>query len=609
MAVNFSERGAEDWPDVPLGSRRHIRMEQTVQTRRELEALRAVAYPPIEERAQWWGAAEDSLLFLKTNLNADYWMIYASLGAAYIHSVLVATETLATADLSELTTANLELDTGHTIQHAYCADDYQIYLEGPVRGPGTRSIPGAEQLVFRRQFHGSKDHDAVIELSQRLVQALDLHWIPERSAYSRLDDRGDFEDVIIVHDKPAEDFELTQRAVLIMAKPLQEYMAVTGQALLRKFDFTRLARDRFSGWNSQVRAVKSAPSGLFYNIGVVAGHASYASGCQIVQTDLTVETMIAAWRQNENPANRKYETFKIVDRKNDRQIECSCGPDAIVSYFEASDKPWTISPVFFRPEVLARYKADPDKYDLTDRSLSCRNAWSLKTYDINEAGQVHTYIGYLANLPYDEQQYWRLHNELPKAGISKRAFENDILGEWSTDRDPLQSLRQVAYDLDRKKPAWWKPRGDELAARVLVPAGTASKEWGDELLALDQLIVEGFLAKELRALCKKVGVAIEGDWQGLKLIEVLLVGLGLAEDEAKKVVAPLRKLHHLRSKVKGHASPDERKALERGAIASHGSFRRHFLEVCEGCDDAMTRIVASLAVFDPPASSDADDGV
>ena len=136
---------------------------------------------------------------------------------------------------------------------------------------------------------------------------------------------------------------------------------------------------------------------------------------------------------------------------------------------------------------------------------------------------------------------------------------------------------------------------------MLAPATTASKEWADEILALDQLVVEGFLAKEIRILCKKVGVAAEGDWQSLKLIEVLLVGLGLTEDESKRTVAPLRKLHHLRSKVKGHSSPDERKALEREAIASHGSFRAHFLHLCEGCDDAMMRIVESLAVFEAPS--------
>jgi len=70
--------------------------------------------------------------------------------------------------------------------------------------------------------------------------------------------------------------------------------------------------------------------------------------------------------------------------------EISCNPTCLANYFTKSDLPFEISPAFFRPEVLLRYKSDPDKYELTIRSISCRDAWYLQTYDINDAGQVHT---------------------------------------------------------------------------------------------------------------------------------------------------------------------------------------------------------------------------
>lgn len=567
--------------------------------RRELEALRKTAFPPLENRSQWMASAEDSVEFLKTNAAAEYLVIYASMGTAFIHSVLAPVAALTPANANELMTAHLHADSSYCIQHAYCGDKYEIYLEGPLRGAGCASISEGEQLIYRRHFNGLKDHNPIIEINQRLVHALDLHFIPERNAYCRLDDRGDFEEVIVVSEKLSDDPQLSERAVLIMAKPLAEYMAVSGQALFRKFDFTRVPYGNFHGWHDHSRDAHKAAD-LFYSLGVMPGHASYVNGGQVIRTTLTVEMMVAAWREAENRDNRRYETFKIFDRKNNDQVDCSCSPESIVSYFENSDKPWTISPAFFRPDVLARYKADPDKYDLSDRSISCRNAWSLKTYDINEAGQVHTYIGYLADLPFEEQQYWKLFNEWPKANISKRAFENDILGEWSTDRDPLQGIKQTIHELDRRKPSWWKSRGEELAERVLAPASGSSKEWADEIMALDQLIVEGFLAKELRAMCKKLSVSIDVDWQGLKLLEAMLAGLGVTVPEAKRIVSPLRTLHHLRSKVKGHASPDERRLLEREAIANHGSFRSHFLHLCEGCDDALIQIVSSLAAFDAP---------
>lgn len=64
------------------------------------------------------------------------------------------------------------------------------------------------------------------------------------------------------------------------------------------------------------------------------------------------------------------------------------------------------SPVFFNAQVLDKYKADPRRSTgWGHRSINCRQAWSLQTYDINEAGQVHTCITHLGNLPYREQLY------------------------------------------------------------------------------------------------------------------------------------------------------------------------------------------------------------
>ena len=64
--------------------------------------------------------------------------------------------------------------------------------------------------------------------------------------------------------------------------------------------------------------------------------------------------------------------------------------------------------------MLLKYKKDPEKYLLEDRSITARNSWYLKTYDINAAGQVHTYLIYLSHLPYEEQVYWKSANEAPK---------------------------------------------------------------------------------------------------------------------------------------------------------------------------------------------------
>ena len=286
-------------------------------------------------------------------------------------------------------------------------------------------------------------------------------------------------------------------------------MALTSTTLVVKFDFTRFIPGIFSGWGNGHAKYCDVSNDLFYYSQVILGNASYANGCIICRTSLTEDDLINEWKAEEDDTQKQYATFKIIDGKNKRLVETSCSPQHIVNYFTKSDFPWEISPAFFDLEVLVRFKNDPEKYSFFNKSISCRNAWNLKEYDINEVGQVHVYVGDLAKLPYKEQLYWKSFNERSKAGISKRAFENDILGEISSEEDPLDSLKATIAYLDESLPAWWKRRGPEMIDEVHYPATDSVTEWGDELLSLDQLLVEGFQVKSLRKVADSYGASYE----------------------------------------------------------------------------------------------------
>ncbi|HBA7719378.1 TPA: hypothetical protein J1Z28_004648, partial [Escherichia coli] len=178
------------------------------------------------------------------------------------------------------------------------------------------------------------------------------------------------------------------------------------------------------------------------------------------------------------------------------------------------------------------------KYTLEERSIACRNAWYLKSYDINEAGQVHVYIGDLARLPYEEQLYWQAFNEWPKGTISKRAFQTDIVGEWYLSYEPLLALKHKISLMDKNPPIWWKPRGTVLSDAVQYPATDSIKEWGDEILALDQYLVEGFLPKPLSEIAKYEGRTIEPKWGSLRILQEALIAKSATVDEAKMLVQP-----------------------------------------------------------------------
>jgi hypothetical protein len=546
--------------------------------------------------AEWLVNAERDGINLLTQEEDENVILYAGFQSLLIVSIFGVAANLADPDKDELYNSSFYIDEAWFLQRSWGGGEgARMFLEPPLDFPVGHPLHHAEPIVFRRQFEGMSNYESSLELSQKLVHSLGLHFMADRNAYCRLNSEGDLEDVIQVFQAAGtSDFDRRRTLVLMKSKPLAEFMAVGGFALYRKFDVTRTDPKSFSRWNKSERHFDARD--LFYNAGRSGGNASYIHGGQILRPTITVQELIEERAREDDPTARQYETFKINDWKNGRLVECSCAPSEIANYFTESAKPFEISPAFFNPSVLTKYKADPDKYDLQDRSITCRNAWHLKTYDINEAGQVHTYIGYLQNLPFKEQQHWRLHNEWPKSPISKRAFENDFKGEFTSEVDPLQSLRHAVMELDRNPPTWWRVRGEQVRDKVHYPVTTSRKEWADELLALDQMVIEGFVATELRKLAIASGIAVDSSWQSIKLIqEILRTNDSLTADQT---VEPLKELHHLRSKVSGH-STGERATIEGQALREHGELTAHFRALCARCEDAFGRIVETLNAATP----------
>lgn len=566
------------------------------------KAFRVIARAPDTGKAEWFLQAEDSIAFLKDNVQRDEVVIYAVSDAVLIRGVLAPTAQVTPVDQDELLNANIMSGESWCIQRSWGGGEgHRIYLEPPFSDSRCGSLHGGESLTFRRSFTGVAEGPAPVELSQKLIHCLDLHWVDERSAYCRLDKRGDIEDVIRVIWLSLPGADEKAVVVTILIKDLATYMAVAGMSLILKFDFTRFELKAFGGWDQDRQTRKIPAVDLFYTLGV-SSNASYTNGCMVLRPAVTVDDLIQEWMDEDDPEKKQYVTFKIQDWKNNRLLETSCAPDFLSNYFQQSEKPFEISPVFFRPEVLMRFKNDPEKYDLQDRSISCRNAWYIKTYDINEAGQVHTYIGYLANLPFEEQLYWQAFNEWPKGPISNRAYENDYLGAFSSEYDPLHALKRKIRKLDEAPPAWWKRRGEELSDAARYPATDSVSEWADEILALDQLLNEGFLSKPLQKMADDAGRTVDKQWKSLRLLQDYLESRGMGADEARASLEPLARLHSLRNPLKGHGSITERKVAQKRARSEHGTLRAHFTALVSECDTALATILQAFGLAADPGN-------
>ncbi len=559
-----------------------------------LKDLKRLAAVPDTDPGTWLASAEDGVRFLKEHLRSDQTVLYASLNAVMIHGVLIPVKGLAAINHDELSREFVMPDASWIIEHVSGggAPD-RVYLAPPLRHLG-ESIEDGEKLVFKRSFAG-REGATPVEISQKLVHALDLHFMEERNAWCRLDDDGDIVDVIKIVRENIADWTKNVTVVTVLTKDFAEYMRLADMALLYFFDFTRTQPRSFNGWSGETPVQFDSPD-LFYHGGVMGGSGSYINGRMIVRPAITYEEIVKYHMERRNPGAKQYAQFKAIDLKTKENIEVSADPADLSNYFQPnSDLPLEMSPAFFNAEVLHRYKADSVKYEISDRSITCRGAWSLRTYDVNEKGQVHTYLRYLGELPYKEQLYWQSFNEWPKSGLSERAITTDFKGEFYRGYDPLNNLKHEIMKLDELAPDWWQPRGDPLRKAVHNPVTSSANEWSDEILALDQLVNEGFLLGPLRNFAKSLGVTPQDDWRQFKLLEECVAAKNADGVNAKTAIDPLRRLRDLRNHLKGHASP-RKQELTRHAISVHGSFKAHFEHMTDEVLETLKLLAGTLAV-------------
>jgi hypothetical protein len=534
-----------------------------------------------------WIELTDAVPFLRDNATRDEFIVYLSTNSSFMQGVVVPKPNVNPPDVEDLMSWNLDSRTSWGIAVHYSEGSARsISIDEAFSGVASKTFLNGEKLVFSRSFDGRQGQKHYFEVLQKFAHVFEIHFLPERNAYCRLDKRGDVEDVVRIIEIPDKGGRWGTHIVTFNRSVLDEYLTITDSVLVTTFDFTRCHPRDFGGWREVAKQETFADDNLFYRSHIEPSHASYMRGAHISQSAISKDAIIKRLDYSaEEP--REYASFIAWDFKNKELRQISTAPSAIANYFTKSDLPFETSPVFFRPEVLLKYKSDSDKYRLEDRSISCRNAWHLQTYDINETGQVHTYLIYLQRLPYDEQLYWKSYNEEPKAPISKRAFTTDFKGDWHSEYDPLASLKEKVLKLDHDQVPWWTLRSEQLPSRVHYPVTTSPDEWANEILQLDQMLVEGFETQWLRKRAIELGRSPDPKFQSLKLVEECLMGLGFEEAGARDVTAPMHNLHWLRSKLKGHASGDEATAIRKQVLTEHGTFGKHFRALCANCDEAL----------------------
>ena len=541
------------------------------------------AAPGDDEALSTWLTGEAHLGLLREDVESDELIIAAMLDSPGCMNTLTVR-----ADDTRLQDPEALLNWSPNPYHFSAAEYYWTWSGDETRveprdaTDSSHEPADASCLVFRRFISGLSDEtSSYFEVSQTYVHQADIHWRPERRAYSRLDHRGDWCDAISLSEKgKGRNIALAS----FRRQELDLHLIALESVLVRSFDFT-LFRPPFDlsvhERRTAERLVRTTDDLIYRMIAKGDGYCSIR-GVQIIRPKLSEREAHRLARTDHLPTDEEATPveFLVQDIRNETVVTVSTDPATTRTYFQADrdDLPYETSPAFFRPEVLARYTADRDKYKLHDGWISCRGAWDLRNYSINDAGQVAAYICYLRELPYEEQIYWASFNEPPKAGLSKRAITTDFLGEWPDEPTPLEALIDQLERWRTENVDWWKWKADGEPNHLTVPRTGSRGEWAEAFLTLSHAVIEGFRVKVLRSALEQTGAEFEQNDQSIKLLERLLRVAGKLD--ADEQLETLREIQAVRVRGKAHATGRKGRELATAALTEHGSYAAHYERVC-----------------------------
>lgn len=252
----------------------------------------------------------------------------------------------------------------------------------------------------------------------------------------------------------------------------------------------------------------------------------------------------------------EYQGFVINANADGTPIRHSCNPDLLANHFGANPgAPNYLTPVFFRLEVLSKYYAEPEKYEVEDGIISCSGAWSVHVDNDNDE-YIVAWLGDLGrDLSENERAYWLSYN-IPPDGrtISQTNYTRAIRGWFANPTKPdlvfKGSYRRLKEEC--REVLGWDffldlHDADQYCFRALhTPLTENSAEFDDQLINLTKLIVDSLNESEL----SKGLIRLEKGDQGITKFEKFCAER-LPAFPAQHI-AFLRELQRLRSTSAAH---------------------------------------------------------
>ncbi len=527
-----------------------------------------------------WSMGEPFLNFLQRNNLSSRFVLLATTKLQFVHSLIVDNNKLEVIDQDDL--VNWSVSIPETVA-GYCydfSDLASVRLCREIEGTRTKTLENSTPILFGRYFDGLLGpNKKYYEINQEITHASDVHWVEEKHAYCKIDYLGDVKDIINITQTRSNGSNLS----LITCEPeiVEDYLLATKSSIARLFLFQISDKKKLNEYKiTKDRRITTHSNELFsetYQVNEIC----FLRGVQIIRLHSSPEKV--AKRIMGINIEKKYAEFTARDLRDGRIKKISTDPNATSNFFNLneSDKPLELSPAFFKLEVLSKYKADPEKYTLSERQLNCRNAWTLRDIDFNDSGQIHAYICDLAAIPYEEQLHWLSCNEEPKGDISERAKRNDFLAQWYSIDRPIDQIKSILRRWESEKVGWWQRSDSTEYAGFDYPLSANKKEWEIHFLELAKFVIEGFKPRYLRKILEEKGVTFTKEEENKSIILLEKVLTALSGEPEPVDLRNLRYVQSLRTKLTAHVSGSEAIEITQKALREFGSYENHFQMTCD----------------------------
>ena len=435
---------------------------------------------------------------------------------------------------------------------------------------------GVEPLIIDRNFHRLREDYREISEEFRLFH--ELYHDRKTDQYLKMDDAGNEEVVAVV--KPDH--------IQIRLKEIRQFLAIKEMHLAIQFVFSETSLHSLEELELQA-GDENKHNGLMCwmrRYGDLNSTANCWAFSRLVGKRL-VEPLPKAksgfWPFAEETEENFVEFIIDVDENGD-EVYATCNPHGGIEY---------LTPVHFSKKVLDKYYQAPRKYSVEDTYFGCGSLWGAYI-DNHHKDRVCMWLGDLGrDLPYSEQQHWRLHNIPPTDGISKTFFDRQLGAQFKNSDMPEHIFEQRYRDLQ-------KMSQDNLGEQWLLPLNTADtfhlqgmripatdeqRDFDEVVLSLTKVLIDSLNEAYLKKMIPFEKRKKFKDKHGIAGLEAALHLNGITDGDDH--LDFLRKLQSLRSSGSAH-----RKGRNYEKIAKHfGIENQNLRDVFTGILNSATNVL------------------